>query len=461
MRLENGFKDNYICFSEMMVQKFTGFSRRKHFIGLVTFLMIYDSFIEISTIQTNHKRIKGSVFNANIYLENRYGFLSQRKDLENEFQLNYELFCETRHFTKDVMLSSYSLEDFLPEIGDQGDVGSCVGWATAYYGLTIVKRLELGKDYPAFSPLSVFNRFCYLKKLDPCNGGSYIDGCLSLLVTKGCPLVEEYDKPNCSVDANTKRYNDCLFSFERLQQNNVNQLKLSLANNCPVVIGLEVFQGGLGNTLNSKFLDSNGVAKMEIFRNSRYPVGGHALCIVGYDDKLGGGAFKIANSWGKNWGKSGFFWLRYQDIDMVRCAYSLMPNSLLINKETKFLFKTLALSITNETAKNHYVAVGYEVNQGIETKGWFLIEAGMSRVINIAPRKSNSVYYITMDENGTIQDGSDISLSLKMKSFDISTSEEANSEVSKHTFSLWIPSNKKQIQALKITGCSKVQLSEN
>ena len=208
-------------------------------------------------------------------------------------------------------------------------------------------------------------------------------------------------------------------------------------------------------------MDSNGVAKMEIFRNSRYPVGGHALCIVGYDDKLGGGAFKIANSWGKNWGKSGFFWLRYQDIDMVRCAYSLMPNSLLINKETKFLFKTLALSITNETAKNHYVAVGYEVNQGIETKGWFLIEAGMSRVINIAPRKSNSVYYITMDENGTIQDGSDISLSLKMKSFDISTSEEANSEVSKHAFSLWIPSNKKQIQALKITGCSKVQLSEN
>jgi len=358
-------------------------------------------------------------------------------------------------------LSSYSLEDYLPEIGDQGDVGSCVGWATAYYGLTIVKRLEHGKDYPAFSPLSVFNRFCYLKKFDPCNGGSYIDGCLSLLVTKGCPLVEEYDKPNCSVDANTKRYNDCLFSFERLQQNNVNQLKLSLANNCPVVIGLEVFQGGLGNTLNSKFLDSNGVAKMEIFRNSRYPVGGHALCIVGYDDQLGGGAFKIANSWGKNWGKSGFFWLRYRDLDMVRCAYSLMPNSLLINKETKFLFKTLALSITNETAKNQYVAVGYEVNQGIETKGWFLIEAGMSRVINIAPRKSNSVYYITMDENGTIQDGSDKSLSLKMKSFDISASDEANSEVSKHAFSLWIPSNKKQIQAMKITGSSKVQLSEN
>ena len=62
---------------------------------------------------------------------------------------------------KNTILSSYSLEQYLPEIGDQGDVGSCVGWATTYYGLTIVKRIEHDKNYPAFSPLSVFNRFSY------------------------------------------------------------------------------------------------------------------------------------------------------------------------------------------------------------------------------------------------------------------------------------------------------------
>ncbi len=226
---------------------------------------------------------------------------------------------------KNAMLSSYSLEQHLPEIGDQGDVGSCVGWATTYYGLTIVKRIEHDKNYPAFSPLSVFNRFSYQNNLDPCTNGAGIDECLSLLVNKGCPYLKQYDKPNCCVDASTKKYKDCLSDFQRIQQNNALQMKMALTNNCPVIIGLDIFAGGKGNSLNSKFLDSNGIIKIENFRNNKYRAGGHALCIVGYDDNMGGGAFKIVNSWGKNWGKSGFCWLRYSDLDVLRCAYFMAP----------------------------------------------------------------------------------------------------------------------------------------
>jgi hypothetical protein len=60
-----------------------------------------------------------------------------------------------------VLLTRYSLEAYLPEIGDQGDVGSCVGWASAYYGLTVVKRIEHGRNYPVFSALSAYNRYCF------------------------------------------------------------------------------------------------------------------------------------------------------------------------------------------------------------------------------------------------------------------------------------------------------------
>lgn len=352
------------------------------------------------------------------------------------------------------MLSNYSLEDYLPEIGDQGDVSSCVGWATAYYGLTLVKRIEHGKDYPAFSPLSVFNRFCYLKKLDPCRGGSYIDGCLSLLVTKGCPFVKDYDKPNCAVDPNNKKYSDCLFSFERLQQNNADQLKLSILNNAPVIIGLEVFAGGLGNNLNSKFLDSNGVAKMELFRTSRYPVGGHALCIVGFDDNIGGGAFKIANSWGSKWGKKGFFWLRYQDLDMVRCAFSMFSSEFTAKDNVNSLYKTEGISLMNETGKNVYVAVGFSAKNGIQTKGWYRVEAGLTRTISVAKRTSNEVYFIVMDENGTIFESNkqNKKLPLKSISFDLNASEATNSGVVMRNFQLWNPANKKQMQSLKISG---------
>lgn len=42
--------------------------------------------------------------------------------------------------------------------------------------------------------------------------------------------------------------------------------------------------------------------------------GGHAITIVGYDDDYpGGGAFRILNSYGSDWGDDGFFWMTYDD----------------------------------------------------------------------------------------------------------------------------------------------------
>jgi hypothetical protein len=45
--------------------------------------------------------------------------------------------------------------------------------------------------------------------------------------------------------------------------------------------------------------------------------GGHGVCVVGYDDdRVYGpglkGAFKLANSWGDDWGNAGFFWIGYE-----------------------------------------------------------------------------------------------------------------------------------------------------
>jgi hypothetical protein len=54
--------------------------------------------------------------------------------------------------------------------------------------------------------------------------------------------------------------------------------------------------------------------------------GGHAMCVVGYDDKKYGGAFLLMNSWGPEWGNNGFAWVRYGDFKYyVREAYGLDP----------------------------------------------------------------------------------------------------------------------------------------
>jgi hypothetical protein len=54
--------------------------------------------------------------------------------------------------------------------------------------------------------------------------------------------------------------------------------------------------------------------------------GGHAMCVVGYDDRKYGGAFLIMNSWGPEWGQNGFAWIRYPEFNyFVREAYGLEP----------------------------------------------------------------------------------------------------------------------------------------
>jgi len=54
--------------------------------------------------------------------------------------------------------------------------------------------------------------------------------------------------------------------------------------------------------------------------------GGHAMCVVGYDDKKYGGSFLLMNSWGPEWGTNGFAWVRYGDFKyFVREAYGLDP----------------------------------------------------------------------------------------------------------------------------------------
>ena len=60
--------------------------------------------------------------------------------------------------------------------------------------------------------------------------------------------------------------------------------------------------------------------------NQQMGFGGHAMCVVGYDDKKYGGSFLLMNSWGPEWGANGFAWVRYPHFNtFVREAYGLEP----------------------------------------------------------------------------------------------------------------------------------------
>jgi len=87
------------------------------------------------------------------------------------------------------------------------------------------------------------------------------------------------------------------------------------------------------------------------------------MVVVGYDDNVAGGSFRVMNSWGRDWGDNGFKWIRYSDFQhFVRTGYELIPKpnpqeAVKMGGKVKFIntrTKTL-MSATYSFNKNIYI----------------------------------------------------------------------------------------------------------
>jgi hypothetical protein len=88
--------------------------------------------------------------------------------------------------------------------------------------------------------------------------------------------------------------------------NGLSGLKQALALNGPVVAGIKMFQSAT-----SAEVAKSGAIPLPGAKAS--PIGGHAIVIVGYDDKQQ--RVKFVNSWGAGWGQGGFGYLPYKYIE--------------------------------------------------------------------------------------------------------------------------------------------------
>ena len=234
--------------------------------------------------------------------------------------------------------SSYSLREYAPPVGEQ-EGGTCVGWATAYAGLSILENIKLEirddslKAVNAFSPYFTYT----LSKFDAdneCSEGSYIEMALNTLQNVGAIRQMEFNSVCIPAESS--------FGLERILQDStgsidvtklipeiknnrlesfipisgvevVQNAKYYLNKKMPVVIGVNMYESIVDNLVSNVW---NGVI-------DDYP-GGHAMCIIGYDDNKFGGAFEIMNSWGKEYGDNGIIWFRYEDFAKeVKTAYAL------------------------------------------------------------------------------------------------------------------------------------------
>jgi hypothetical protein len=231
--------------------------------------------------------------------------------------------------SKNPLPESANLQKYAPAVGDQGKQGSCVAWSSAYGARTVLEAARTGQQPDAlrFSPSFLYNQI----GLDGCDG-SYINRAMEFMTQKGAIPYDQfpYTDQDCSRQPDQQLLRDAaqfrmrganrLTVGDRTDVIDLRAIKENLSQGAPVVIGMMVggsyMQPMMGQDV---WIPTQDDGSMMGF-------GGHAQCVVGYDDAKYGGAFLIMNSWGPQWGHNGFAWVRYRDFKyFVREAYGLEP----------------------------------------------------------------------------------------------------------------------------------------
>ncbi len=225
-----------------------------------------------------------------------------------------------------------SLLPSFPPIGNQEQLGSCVGWASTYYQasheLGLLNGFNNKKSFTnVLSPKWTYDMINQGKD----HGASPPDA-FTLLCTSGAVsiLTVPYNTNHTKWDLKTSDWISAIsnrmapYVLIPGLDGNITAIKQSLNN---------------GHVLTfSTFIDSwvlthikHDPTKLDNYHEGELACiymkgqsGGHFMTIVGYDDNLWidingdgkidsgeRGAFLVANSWGTDWGNKGFIWISY------------------------------------------------------------------------------------------------------------------------------------------------------
>ncbi len=271
----------------------------------------------------------GSLFSSNegnIDIEQLFGTGLNMDQKVYDKALVYEALADN---AKNPMPERISLEKFCPVRLNQGRQGSCVGWASSYAARTILHSRATGinPNRTAFSPSYLYNQIA----LKGCQG-AYLHNAMETMKQRGVLPFSQfaYDERRCNVLPDQMQARNAIEyrtrGFNRLSKNGNNYktdllaIKQNLAQGAPVVIGMMV-GGSFFNGMRGR---DTWIPTQRDYNQSGF--GGHAMCVIGYDDYKAGGAFQIMNSWGEEWGDEGIAWVRYKDFEyFVKEAYGLFP----------------------------------------------------------------------------------------------------------------------------------------
>lgn len=205
------------------------------------------------------------------------------------------------------------LRKYMTPIERQGNTNSCVANATAGAYEYLLKR-HRPDEADDVSRLFLYYNARALEKGDDIDeaevedDGTFIQKCIESLEKFGVCSEDTwpFEEENVNEQPDDDAYDeaaDFLVEDVAVIPNDLNAWKSALAEGNPIVFGLSLY--------NSFDRHRNGKVPMPTgSEQSRGQHGGHAMLCVGYSDK--DQVFIVRNSWGTEWGDSGYCYLPYR-----------------------------------------------------------------------------------------------------------------------------------------------------
>ena len=220
--------------------------------------------------------------------------------------------------------ATVDLRNFASTIEDQGQLGSCTGNAIAGAIELIDRKNNKNLDV---SRLFIYYQERLIEGTVRYDAGAYIRDGLKAVNKYGAPLetLWPYLINKFAIKPSNTAYTDALrrkvTGYQRCTD--FAAVKNALAAGRPVVVGFYVYE--------SFEYDINNTTGMMPYPNvnTEQFLGGHAVCLVGYNDSTQ--RFIARNSWGTGWGDHGYFYMPYQVIQNTAMSSDFWTISAVVN----------------------------------------------------------------------------------------------------------------------------------
>lgn len=183
--------------------------------------------------------------------------------------------------------------ELIPDVRNQGEINSCVGFAVTNI-MQILNQVETGERV-RFSPGYVYGK-CRDDK--DTYEGMIIDSALNHLIKTGACFESDFP------------YNE---EMPEIRKKVLSHPELDKKAEPYHIKAYEVYAYALNEKKYNAVKTALYQFKTPILADTNWVGGGHAVCIIGWDDETQ--KFKIVNSWGKEWKDNGIGDIAYSKLE--------------------------------------------------------------------------------------------------------------------------------------------------